>query len=44
MSHDDDKQETLAEGTLMSHLLELRDRLMKGLLALLVSVGFSRAS
>lgn len=36
MSSDDDKQETLAEGTLMSHLLELRDRLMKALLALLV--------
>jgi sec-independent protein translocase protein TatC len=36
MSANDDKQETLAEGTLMSHLLELRDRLLKGLLALLV--------
>ena len=33
---EDNKNETLAEGTLMSHLLELRDRLMKGLLALLV--------
>ncbi len=33
---DKDKQETLAEGTLMSHLLELRDRLMKGMLALLL--------
>jgi sec-independent protein translocase protein TatC len=30
------EKEQLAEGTLMSHLLELRDRLMKGLLALLV--------
>jgi sec-independent protein translocase protein TatC len=29
-------REELAEGTLMSHLLELRDRLMKGMLALLV--------
>jgi sec-independent protein translocase protein TatC len=33
---DKDKQETLAEGTLMSHLLELRDRLMKAMLALLL--------
>lgn len=33
---DQDTQETLAEGTLMSHLLELRDRLMKGMLALLL--------
>src|SRR5689334_7919863 len=33
---DDDKKEALAEGTLMSHLLELRDRLMKAMLALLV--------
>jgi sec-independent protein translocase protein TatC len=31
------KQEELTEGTLMSHLLELRDRLMKGLLALLLT-------
>jgi sec-independent protein translocase protein TatC len=31
------KNEELAEGTLMSHLLELRDRLMKGMLALLVA-------
>jgi sec-independent protein translocase protein TatC len=31
-----DNKEDLAEGTLMSHLLELRDRLMKGMLALLV--------
>jgi sec-independent protein translocase protein TatC len=30
------EKEQLAEGTLMSHLLELRDRLMKALLALLV--------
>lgn len=37
MSAADDKQETLAEGTLMSHLLELRDRLMKALLALLLT-------
>ena len=29
----DDKKETLAEGTLMSHLLELRNRLMKAMLA-----------
>ena len=34
---DHDQQETLAEGTLMSHLLELRDRLMKGMLALLLT-------
>ena len=32
-----DKEESLAEGTLMSHLLELRDRLMKALVALLVA-------
>jgi sec-independent protein translocase protein TatC len=32
----DDKKEDLAEGTLMSHLLELRDRLLKGVLALLI--------
>ena len=31
MSSDDIKKEELAEGTLMSHLLELRDRLMKGM-------------
>ena len=31
MAGDEDKKEELAEGTLMSHLLELRDRLMKGL-------------
>ena len=36
MSEDEKKREDLAEGTLMSHLLELRDRLMKGMLALLV--------
>ena len=30
------KAETLAEGTLMSHLLELRNRLMKGVLAILI--------
>jgi sec-independent protein translocase protein TatC len=36
MSSDDTKKEDLAEGTLMSHLLELRDRLMKGMLAMLV--------
>ena len=34
---DDKKAENLAEGTLMSHLLELRDRLMKAMLALLVA-------
>jgi sec-independent protein translocase protein TatC len=33
---DDKKSENLAEGTLMSHLLELRDRLMRAMLALLV--------
>jgi sec-independent protein translocase protein TatC len=33
---DEKKREDLAEGTLMSHLLELRDRLMKAMLALLV--------
>ena len=32
----DDKKEDLAEGTLMSHLLELRDRLLKGVLSLLL--------
>ena len=31
------KEESLAEGTLMSHLLELRDRLMRAMLALLVA-------
>jgi len=31
------KGETLAEGTLMSHLLELRDRLMKAMIALLIA-------
>jgi sec-independent protein translocase protein TatC len=31
------KSENLAEGTLMSHLLELRDRLMRAMLALLVA-------
>ncbi len=31
-----DQKEQLAEGTLMSHLLELRDRLMKAMLAVLV--------
>jgi sec-independent protein translocase protein TatC len=30
------KEESLAEGTLMSHLLELRNRLMKAMLAILV--------
>ena len=30
------QEESLAEGTLMSHLLELRDRLMKAVLALFV--------
>ncbi|HEV7608007.1 MAG TPA: twin-arginine translocase subunit TatC [Steroidobacteraceae bacterium] len=34
---DEKKSENLAEGTLMSHLLELRDRLMKAMLALLVA-------
>src|SRR6187551_1084887 len=34
---DDKKREDLAEGTLMSHLLELRDRLMKAMLALLIT-------
>ena len=33
----DAKKEDLAEGTLMSHLLELRNRLMKAMLALLLS-------
>ena len=34
---DDKKSEDLAEGTLMSHLLELRNRLMKAMLGLLVT-------
>ena len=34
---DEKKDENLAEGTLMSHLLELRDRLMKAMLALLIT-------
>jgi len=33
---DEKKSEDLAEGTLMSHLLELRDRLMKAMLAILL--------
>jgi sec-independent protein translocase protein TatC len=33
---DDKKSEQLAEGTLMSHLLELRNRLMKAMLAILI--------
>lgn len=33
---DEKKSEELAEGTLMSHLLELRDRLMKAMLAILI--------
>src|SRR3954463_1780142 len=37
MSDDDKKREDLAEGTLMSHLLELRDRLMRAMLALLIA-------
>jgi sec-independent protein translocase protein TatC len=37
VSDDEKKREDLAEGTLMSHLLELRDRLMKAMLALLVA-------
>jgi sec-independent protein translocase protein TatC len=37
VSEDDKKREDLAEGTLMSHLLELRDRLMKAMLALLIT-------
>jgi len=37
VSDDDKKREDLAEGTLMSHLLELRDRLMKAMLALLIT-------
>ena len=35
---DEKKSEELAEGTLMSHLLELRDRLMKAMLAMLIAV------
>jgi sec-independent protein translocase protein TatC len=31
-----DKEESLAEGTLMSHLLELRNRLMKAMVAILI--------
>jgi sec-independent protein translocase protein TatC len=34
---DEPKSENLAEGTLMSHLLELRDRLMRAMLALLIA-------
>jgi len=34
---EDKKGENLAEGTLMSHLLELRDRLMKAMLAVLLA-------
>ena len=37
MTEDEKKREDLAEGTLMSHLLELRDRLMKAMLALLIT-------
>jgi len=33
---DEKKEERLAEGTLMSHLLELRDRLMKAMLSVVV--------
>ena len=33
---DTSKEESLAEGTLMSHLLELRNRLMWAMLAILV--------
>ena len=32
----EDKPENLAEGTLMSHLLELRNRLLKAVLAMFV--------
>jgi sec-independent protein translocase protein TatC len=32
----DDEQEKLAEGTLISHLLELRDRLMKAFIAIII--------
>jgi sec-independent protein translocase protein TatC len=34
---DDKKSENLAEGTLMSHLLELRNRLMKAMLGVLIA-------
>lgn len=34
---DEKQEESLAEGTLMSHLLELRDRLLKAVLALLIA-------
>ena len=37
MSDDEKKAEDLAEGTLMSHLLELRDRLLKAMVVLLVA-------
>ena len=37
MSEAEKKREDLAEGTLMSHLLELRDRLMKAMLAMLIT-------
>ena len=37
MSDEDKKGEDLAEGTLMSHLLELRDRLLKAMLGLLLA-------
>src|SRR5690606_39824847 len=33
---DDQEQEQLAEGTLISHLIELRSRIMKSMLAVLV--------
>lgn len=35
--NDETKEETLAEGTLMSHLLELRNRLLKAVLALFLT-------
>jgi len=37
VSDEEKKSEDLAEGTLMSHLLELRDRLMKAMLGLLIA-------
>jgi sec-independent protein translocase protein TatC len=37
VSDDEKKSEDLAEGTLMSHLLELRNRLMKAMLGLLIA-------
>jgi sec-independent protein translocase protein TatC len=37
VSEEKKKAEDLAEGTLMSHLLELRDRLMRAMLALLIT-------